>query len=107
MTVFGPEDLALVKGGPQLRRDYIDDALVATDPRRLVTRQTVERVLRQRGTLLRQSGGYASPTTNSTLDVWDAQLAAAGGELVAWREELLARARAACVRGVQPSDRNR
>jgi DNA replication and repair protein RecF len=90
VTVFTPEDLALVKSGPQHRRDFLDDALVGTDPRRLETRQTVERVLRQRATLLRQAGGYAAPDVLSTLDIWDAQLASAGGELIAGREEIAA-----------------
>lgn len=89
VTVFTPDDLALVKAGPQNRRLFLDDALVASEPRRLATRQAVERVLRQRATLLRQSGGHASPDVLSTLDVWDAQLAAAGSELVAGREALV------------------
>ena len=89
VTVFTPEDLALVKAGPQHRRDFLDDALVATDPRRSETRLAVERVLRQRATLLRRAGGYASPDVLSTLDVWDAQLASSGGELVERREALV------------------
>lgn len=90
VTVFTPDDLALVKSGPQHRRDFLDDALVGADPRRLETRQTVERVLRQRAALLRQASGYATPDVLSTLDVWDTQLASAGGELIAGREELAA-----------------
>ena len=33
VTVFSPDDLELVKGGPALRREWIDDALVSRDPR--------------------------------------------------------------------------
>ena len=29
VTVFAPDDLQLVKGGPAGRRDYLDDLLVA------------------------------------------------------------------------------
>ena len=32
-TVFSPDDLAIVKDGPGGRRDLIDEALVAIDPR--------------------------------------------------------------------------
>jgi DNA replication and repair protein RecF len=89
VTVFTPDDLALVKGGPQHRRDYLDDALVAAHPRRLELRHDVERILRQRGSLLRQAGGYLDREAASTLDVWDEQFARAGEELVRAREELL------------------
>ncbi len=89
VTVFTPDDLALVKGGPQHRRDYLDDALVAAYPFRLELRQNVEKILRQRGSLLRQSGGYLSREIVSSLDVWDAQLSIVGEELICAREALL------------------
>jgi DNA replication and repair protein RecF len=90
VSVFTPDDLALVKGGPQQRRDYLDDALVAARPRQLHVRQTVERILRQRAMLLRQSGGLASPEVLATLDVWDEELASAGSALIDARETFLA-----------------
>lgn len=89
VTVFTPDDLALVKGGPQYRRDYLDNALVAAYPRRLELRQNVERIVRQRGSLLRQAGGHSSREVETTLDVWDEQLAVAGEELIRARQDLL------------------
>jgi DNA replication and repair protein RecF len=89
VTVFTPDDLTLVKGGPQYRRDFFDDSLVAAHPKRLELRQNVERILRQRGALLRQAGGFLNREIASTLDVWDEQLASAGEELVCARERLL------------------
>jgi DNA replication and repair protein RecF len=90
VSVFTPDDLALVKGGPQGRRDYLDDALVAARPHQLGVRQSVERILRQRSTLLRQAGGVASPDVLATLDVWDEKLGETGGALVQAREAFLA-----------------
>lgn len=90
VTVFTPDDLALVKGGPQYRRDYLDDALVAAHPRLLELRQNVERILRQRGSLLRQAGGFLSREAAATLDVWDEQFGVAGEDFVKAREDLLA-----------------
>ena len=90
VSVFTPDDLALVKGGPQGRREFLDDALVSAHPNLLVLCQTVERVLPQRSALLRQSGGVPSPEVLATLDVWDYKLAEAGGTLVAAREKFLA-----------------
>ncbi|HET9689510.1 MAG TPA: DNA replication/repair protein RecF [Acidimicrobiales bacterium] len=90
VTVFAPDDLALVKGGPSTRRDFLDDLLVALHPRHDATRSEVDRVLRQRGALLKQAGGRPTPEVTATLDVWDAKLAAAGEALVAARAGLVA-----------------
>ena len=94
VTVFSPDDLALVKGGPAERRRLLDDTLVTLAVKHDALRGDLERVLRQRGTLLRQSGGRATPEVVATLDVWDAKLAELG--------EATGRARAALVARLQP-----
>jgi DNA replication and repair protein RecF len=94
VTIFAPDDLVLVKGGPSERRTYLDDLLVAVHPRNDALRADLERVLRQRTTLLKQAGGRLSGDVAATLDVWDAKLAAVGEELAA--------ARAALVAGLEP-----
>jgi DNA replication and repair protein RecF len=88
VTVFAPDDLSLVKGGPAERRQYLDDLLVALHPRHDATQSEVERVLKQRNALLKSAGGQARPDVVSTLDVWDAKLAEAGETLVRAREAL-------------------
>jgi DNA replication and repair protein RecF len=80
----------LVKGGPGERRRYLDDALVALHPKNDALRSELERVLRQRNTLLRQLGGRLTPDGASTLDVWDAKLVEVGEALAKAREELVA-----------------
>ncbi len=90
-TVFSPDDLSLIKGGPSERRKLLDDALVALSTQHAETISNVERVLRQRGALLRQAGGKATPEVVSTLDVWDAKLAEHGAVLVQARRALAAR----------------
>ncbi len=89
-TVFSPEDLAIVSGGPRGRRDLLDDALALLDPEGARSADETDRVLRQRAALLRQSGGRAGEDVVSTLDVWDQRLADAGKVLVASRERLVA-----------------
>lgn len=89
VTVFSPEDLDLVKGEPARRRRWIDDALTAVRPSVGALRTEVDRILRQRNTLLRQAGGRATDDVVITLDVWDSKLAAAGDELRDRRHELL------------------
>ncbi len=90
-TVFSPDDLSLIKGGPSERRRLLDDALVALSPQHAETIAAVDRVLRQRGALLRQAGGKATPEIVATLDVWDAKLAEHGATLVQARRALAAR----------------
>jgi DNA replication and repair protein RecF len=90
-TVFSPEDLSLVAGGPKGRRDLLDDALALLDAEGARAADDVERVLRQRGALLRQVGGRQNPGPDvlTTLDVWDQRLSDAAKILVAARERLV------------------
>ncbi|MGH9188331.1 MAG: DNA replication/repair protein RecF [Acidimicrobiales bacterium] len=91
VSVFSPDDLVLVKGGPAERRRFLDDTLVAIHPRHDAVQSEVERLLRQRNALLRQVSGRLDDSSAFTLDVWDAKLAEAGEALVLARSELLAR----------------
>ncbi len=91
VSVFSPDDLELVKGGPSNRRRYLDDTLVGLHPRHDVLRRDLERILRQRTALLRQSGGRLTPDVDTTLDVWDAKLVVAGEGLADARADLVAR----------------
>lgn len=88
-SVFAPDDLSLVKGGPAERRRYLDDVLVGLHPRNDALCSEVDRVLRQRAALLKQAGGRLATDIERTLDVWDAKLATAGEALVKAREALV------------------
>lgn len=90
VTVFSPDDLALVKGGPAERRRFLDDAVVARTPRLDVARTDLDKVLRQRNTLLKQAAGRVTPEVALSLDVWDAKLAEAGEQVATARDELVA-----------------
>ncbi|MEO6120680.1 MAG: DNA replication and repair protein RecF, partial [Acidimicrobiales bacterium] len=71
------------------RRRFLDEAVVAAHPRHDALRVEVERVLRQRGALLKQCGGRLDSSAAATLDVWDHKLAQVGEQLVAARLALL------------------
>ena len=90
VTVFSPDDLELVKGGPAGRRRYLDDTVVSRQPKLDGVRSELDRVLRQRNALLRQAGGRLTPEIESTLVVWDAKLSSAGEALADARAELVA-----------------
>jgi DNA replication and repair protein RecF len=89
VTVFSPDDLELVKGGPSQRRDFLDDLLGGLAPRYEAARGDFERVLRHRNALLR--AGIRDPDDRGTLDVFDEQLVQSGAELVRGRLRLIER----------------
>ncbi len=111
-VLFAPEDLALVKGDPSERRRFLDDLLVARQPRWAGVRSDYDKILKQRGALLKSAApvlrrsdrrarrGSARPPEGvseeetrasalSTLAVWDAQLAQVGATLLYARLRLL------------------
>ena len=88
VTVFAPDDLRVIKGGPAERRSELDELLVALSPRYDAVRSDYERVLRHRNAWLRTWSRADDP---ATLDVWDEQLVRAGAELVRGRLKLLER----------------
>jgi DNA replication and repair protein RecF len=108
-VLFAPEDLALVKGDPGERRRFLDDLLVARQPRWSGVRSDYDKILKQRGALLKSAapvlrrGGRrgARPASEGvdavaeresalhTLDVWDSHLAQVGSQLLYARLRLL------------------
>ena len=92
-VLFAPEDLALVKGDPGERRRFLDELLVARAPRYAGVRADYDRVLKQRGALLKTAGAArraGGAGDIRTLDVWDGHLARHGAELLAGRLDLVA-----------------
>ncbi|MFL6099318.1 MAG: DNA replication/repair protein RecF [Actinomycetales bacterium] len=91
-VLFAPEDLALVKGDPSERRRFLDELLVARQPRMAGVRSDYDRVLKQRNALLKSAGATIKRGQGDvrTLDVWDSHLATAGAELLAARLALVA-----------------
>lgn len=88
-TIFSPDDLSIIKGGPGERRTFLDDLLVDLDPRLHATRTEFERILRQRNTLLRRSGGQLRNGVGDSLDTWDIKLVEAGETLTEARRRLV------------------
>jgi DNA replication and repair protein RecF len=91
VTVFSPDDLALVKGGPSGRRRYLDDTLVALAVKHDAGRLELDRIVRQRNVLLRQARGRLDEDAERTLAVWDQRLADVGERSGHARAALVAR----------------
>ncbi|MDJ0792096.1 MAG: DNA replication/repair protein RecF [Acidimicrobiia bacterium] len=82
VVAFMPDDLDVVKRGPGLRRDYLDDLSSQLSPQAGADLTEYERALRQRNTLLRQEGRHADPVS---LDVWDERLSDAAARVLGHR----------------------
>jgi len=91
ITVFSPDDLILVKGSPSDRRRFLDDTLVALAVKYDAARLELDRIVRQRNTLLKQAGGRLTEEISTTLDVWDGRFAAVADPFGHARATLVAR----------------
>jgi len=89
VTVFSPDDLALIKEGPSLRRNFLDNLCIAIDPSSDVLFQNLEKSLKQRNALLKQIRAGKTSDALSTLDVWDKRLSEFGESIANLRTDLL------------------
>lgn len=83
VVLFEPDHLRLLSGGPERRRDYLDDLLEQTTPGYATIRRKYRRALAQRNALLKQktsSAGNVFP--------WDLRLSELAGQIVAARSLL-------------------
>lgn len=85
-VVFLPDDLALIKGAPSYRRDYLDDLATQLSSTAAGDQGDYERSLRQRNALLRQEGRAADA---ASLDAWDESLAESGAAIITRRLDLI------------------
>jgi DNA replication and repair protein RecF len=84
--VFTPERLAVVKGGPIVRRAYLDRMLGRVFPSRATVPTEYGRAVSQRNAALRRV--RADESGLDAVEPWTAQVAALGTELDAARAEL-------------------
>ena len=92
VTLFWPDDLGLVKAGPELRRRFLNQMLVQVEPGYARALAGLKRVLEQRNSLLKKIA--AGEEADGVLEAWDLELVRIGGEVVA--------ARAAAVLELEP-----
>ena len=84
-AVFGgPEDLRLVLGGPEGRREFMDNAIRLLWPMRGSLATSYERVLRQRNRLLKEWTGSGIPPA---MEAWDEELVSRGSALTVARAD--------------------
>lgn len=84
VTAFLPEDLDLVKRGPALRRELLDDIAVQLWPTAHLDQTEFDRALRQRNAFLK-----AGERDEATLAVWDSRVGQSGGRVMARRARVI------------------
>jgi len=90
-VLFAPEDLAIVRGEPSVRRRMLDELLVQRTPRLAGVMADYERVLKQRNSLLKSARARGLVADRlPTLDIWDERLVDLGAELIDQRLALIA-----------------
>jgi DNA replication and repair protein RecF len=85
VVLFEPNHLLLLSGGPDRRREYLDDLLEQTTPGYGTLRRHYRRALAQRNRLLKQ------PISNVSGQIfpWDVRLSQLAGQIVRARTELV------------------
>lgn len=95
---FSSLDLDLVRGSPAQRRHWLDNLLVQLEPFYAHIRDRYERIVRQRNSLLKETkkqltSGEIHPqgSHKDNIAMWNAQLAAAGTQVMRRRARALSR----------------
>lgn len=84
VVIFSPEDLSLIKQGPQERRKFIDMELCQINNIYYYNLSQYYKVLKQRNTLLKKIS--KNPSLKETLFVWDNQLIDFGTKIIETRQ---------------------
>lgn len=90
VVLFAPEDLMLVKGGPQARRRFLDIELGQMSPQYLYNLAQYQKVLQQRNNILKNSDRLDKSLLDM-LSVWDEQLIEYGSKLILKRLEFVSK----------------
>jgi DNA replication and repair protein RecF len=89
VVMFSPEDLALVKASPDVRRRFMDMELCQLRPAFFYKLQQYNAALKQRSALLRAAIETGVQPDESHLDMWDDQLTELGGDIMLIRREFM------------------
>ena len=85
VVLFNPEDLKLVKSSPNVRRDYIDDAVSMISANYMSTLNDYRQILMQKALVLKSY----SRSSDMILDIYDEQLAEKGTVILKFRIKFL------------------
>ncbi|MDD4371607.1 MAG: DNA replication/repair protein RecF [Anaerostipes sp.] len=84
---FSPEDLSIIKDGPNERRKFLDTQLSQLEKLYLYQLSNYNKTLVQRNNLLKQI--VYDKSLESTLEIWDKQLVKYGSEIIKFRKKFI------------------
>jgi DNA replication and repair protein RecF len=88
-VMFSPEDSAIVRGEPGVRRSFMDQLVTSASSVLVGVYQDFERVLKQRNSLLKSMRAVGNKTDQSTLEVWDAKFVELAARIMVERHTYL------------------
>jgi DNA replication and repair protein RecF len=88
-VAFTPDDLAMIKGGPVLRRKFMDRAVFLFDPRHLILIKDFNQALKSRNRLLKD--GQRNGVQEEVVDSFSKTMADSGAEISHSRKEMIGR----------------
>lgn len=86
---FTPEDLRIIKDGPQKRRDFLDTGISQIRPVYNYNMNKYRKLLFQRNNILKTSKFKKSEEINSLLEVFDIQISKIGTSIIRTRDNYL------------------
>lgn len=87
VVLFSPEDLSIIKSGPDKRRRFIDITLCQIDKEYLFALSSYNKIVNQRNKLLKSFDPGSD--IRETLNIWDEQLVNYGSQVIKKRESFL------------------
>jgi DNA replication and repair protein RecF len=92
-VVFTADELEVVRGGPEHRRRFLDEAIISVHPPYSATVAEYSRVIRQKNALLQSARDeeYSLEKTGELLEPWNDQLAVLAAKIHRWRERIVER----------------
>jgi len=87
--MFSPEDLEIIKGAPQVRRRFLDEAISQLYPVYLKTLISYHKNLAQKNNLLKKLR-IQGKTSDDMLSVWNEQIAEDGSKIMEFRRDFIA-----------------
>lgn len=90
VVMFSPEDLDIIKGAPQLRRKFLDEAISQLYPLYLKCLISYHKNLAQKNNLLKKLK-FSGKENDPMLSVWNEQLAEDGSRIMKYRSNFVER----------------
>jgi len=88
VVMFSPEDLQIIKGAPQIRRHFLDEAISQLYPIYLKSLISYHKNLAQKNNLLKKMK-FSGKENDNMLDVWNEQIAEDGYKIMEYRADFI------------------